>query len=115
MQGRAILDQQTTQAVGQEQALVRVHHHRVAALDSVQHATAVPGEQEEPAVGRVDMQPAALRARAGLLQHAGDALERIDRGIYGLCESCGSAIPEARLEAKPSVSLCLSCQEAHEA
>jgi DnaK suppressor protein len=43
------------------------------------------------------------------------ALERIDLGTDGLCEACGSAIPTARLDAKPSVSLCLRCQEAHEA
>ena len=42
------------------------------------------------------------------------ALERIGKGIYGLCESCGTGIPTARLDAKPSVSLCLACQEAHE-
>jgi DnaK suppressor protein len=43
------------------------------------------------------------------------ALDRIERGVYGLCESCGEAIAPARLEAKPSVSLCLRCQERHEA
>jgi len=43
------------------------------------------------------------------------ALDRIDLGTYGLCESCGEAIAPARLEAKPSVSLCLRCQELHEA
>lgn len=43
------------------------------------------------------------------------ALERIERGTYGLCEACGLAIPTARLDAKPSVSLCLKCQEEHEA
>jgi DnaK suppressor protein len=43
------------------------------------------------------------------------ALDRIERGTYGLCESCGEAIAPARLEAKPSVSLCLHCQERHEA
>ncbi len=43
------------------------------------------------------------------------ALERIERGTYGLCEGCGIAIPTARLDAKPSVSLCLTCQEEHEA
>ena len=42
------------------------------------------------------------------------ALERIELGTYGDCESCGVAIPSARLDAKPSVSLCLSCQEVHE-
>lgn len=49
---------------------------------------------------------------AAKIQHA---LERIEGGSYGLCESCGLAIPEARLEAKPSVSLCVPCQEQHEA
>lgn len=43
------------------------------------------------------------------------ALDRIERGDYGVCEGCGIAIPRARLDAKPSVSLCLVCQEAHEA
>lgn len=43
------------------------------------------------------------------------ALERIERGTYGLCEACGLAIPTDRLDAKPSVSLCLNCQEEHEA
>lgn len=46
------------------------------------------------------------------IQHA---IERIETGTYGLCESCGNEIPRLRLEAKPSVSLCLPCQEAHEA
>jgi DnaK suppressor protein len=42
------------------------------------------------------------------------ALDRISKGTYGVCESCGAGIPTARLDAKPSVSLCLACQEAHE-
>lgn len=55
---------------------------------------------------------ASERKLAAKIRHA---LERIDLGTYGLCEACGAAIPAARLEAKPSVSLCLPCQEAHEA
>ncbi len=51
------------------------------------------------------------RRLASKIRHA---LARIDRGDYGLCEACGLAIPAARLDAKPSVSLCLPCQEAHE-
>jgi DnaK suppressor protein len=49
-----------------------------------------------------------------LVEKIHSALERIDLGTYGLCEACGAPIPAARLEAKPSVSLCLRCQEAHE-
>ena len=38
------------------------------------------------------------------------ALRRLDAGTYGQCTGCGVDIPLARLEAKPSVSLCIECQ-----
>lgn len=50
-----------------------------------------------------------------LAEKIGHALERIELGTYGICEGCGDEIPSARLDAKPSVSLCLPCQEDHEA
>ena len=42
------------------------------------------------------------------------ALERLEDGSYGKCMNCGDEIPTARLEVKPSVSLCVKCQEAKE-
>lgn len=39
------------------------------------------------------------------------ALEKIDNGKFGLCESCGRVIPEERLEAIPFAALCLECKE----
>lgn len=50
-----------------------------------------------------------------LLEKIDHALQRIEEGSYGECESCGNAISYARLEAKPSVSLCIDCQEAKDA
>jgi DnaK suppressor protein len=38
------------------------------------------------------------------------ALEKLDDGTYGLCEHCGAAIPEARLEALPYAALCVACK-----
>jgi RNA polymerase-binding transcription factor DksA len=38
------------------------------------------------------------------------ALEKIASGSYGLCDSCGQQIPQARLEALPQTSFCLSCK-----
>lgn len=38
------------------------------------------------------------------------ALTRVDSGTYGTCESCGNAIPEARLEALPEATLCVACK-----
>jgi len=39
------------------------------------------------------------------------ALEKINRGSYGICESCGEEIPEARLCAIPWTRYCASCAE----
>jgi RNA polymerase-binding transcription factor DksA len=43
-------------------------------------------------------------------QHANvkRALEKIDKGTYGICEISGEAIEKARLEANPSARTCLA-------
>lgn len=46
-----------------------------------------------------------------LLRKTEVALERIDDGEYGICESCGSAIPIARLEALPYTTVCVTCAQ----
>lgn len=38
------------------------------------------------------------------------ALRRIDRGVYGVCEMSGKSIPQARLEAIPFARLTVECQ-----
>lgn len=49
---------------------------------------------------------ATLREHLAEVEHA---LEKIETGTYGVCESCGEQIAEARLEAIPSGRLCLNC------
>ncbi len=39
------------------------------------------------------------------------ALERIENGTYGTCDSCGDAIDEARLRAVPEATRCLNCAQ----
>ncbi len=46
---------------------------------------------------------------AETLAELDDALAKLDAGTYGVCESCGKPIPEARLEAVPSASECIDC------
>ncbi len=53
------------------------------------------------------------RERAKLKQ-IDDALERLDDGAYGVCESCGLEIAEERLEAMPFSRLCRDCQQDQE-
>ena len=38
------------------------------------------------------------------------ALEKIDNGTYGICDSCGKPISPNRLEAIPQTNLCLDCK-----
>lgn len=38
------------------------------------------------------------------------ALGRIDKGLYGICASCGTEIAPARLEARPESILCVDCK-----
>jgi RNA polymerase-binding protein DksA len=42
-----------------------------------------------------------------LLREIDDALERIEQGIYGICEGTGKQIPKARLEAQPWARYCV--------
>jgi RNA polymerase-binding protein DksA len=49
-----------------------------------------------------------------LLKEVNDALGRLDRGVYGICESCGATISAGRLEALPYVRLCMDCQQKKE-
>ena len=43
-----------------------------------------------------------------------EALERIDEGIYGLCESCEEKIGLARLKARPVTTMCIDCKTEQE-
>ncbi len=45
----------------------------------------------------------------------GQALQRIDRGEYGLCIDCGNMIAQQRLKYYPYAARCIICQEAVEA
>jgi DnaK suppressor protein len=41
------------------------------------------------------------------------ALQRLDAGSYGRCESCGRTIAAERLAARPSANTCIGCAGKH--
>jgi len=51
------------------------------------------------------------RSMVDQVQHA---LQRIEDGTYGACESCGRPIGKYRLQAFPRATLCLACKQAEE-
>ena len=52
--------------------------------------------------------------RLDLLTQIKRAVERIDAGTYGFCESCGKPIPKARLKAFPMATLDVACKQREE-
>ncbi|MGL5850760.1 MAG: TraR/DksA family transcriptional regulator [Phycicoccus sp.] len=49
-----------------------------------------------------------------MLEQNEHALERLDDGTYGACESCGDPIGKLRLQAAPRATLCLACKTKQE-
>lgn len=41
------------------------------------------------------------------------ALEKIEKGTYGICEKCNRKIPQRRLDACPEARFCMKCQNKH--
>jgi DnaK suppressor protein len=49
-----------------------------------------------------------------LLKKIEDAIDKIDAGTYGICESCGQPIGLNRLEARPVTTMCIDCKTEQE-
>lgn len=49
------------------------------------------------------------QAAANELEDIGVALDRMARGLYGICKVCGDDIAAARLSAIPQASICQRC------
>ena len=62
-----------------------------------------------------DMTLGRLESGSEELSSIESALERIERGTYGLCENCRKPIPKTRLRAIPYAKLCVECKEKEEA
>ncbi len=46
-----------------------------------------------------------------VLQLIREALDRIEKGDYGVCANCGKEIQPRRMEAVPWTKLCIQCQD----
>lgn len=63
--------------------------------------------------GQVTAERGEVEALAGQLEETlldiEVALAKFDAGTYGECESCGTRIGDARLEAMPAARFCIEC------
>jgi RNA polymerase-binding transcription factor DksA len=63
------------------------------------------------AVYTQELGAALLENEGYLLRELHAAVERLERGSFGTCENCGTAIPLERLEAIPHTRYCTACAE----
>jgi DnaK suppressor protein len=49
-----------------------------------------------------------------LLKKIDEALERMNKNTYGICERCEEEIPYPRLKARPVTTLCIACKTLQE-
>ena len=61
-----------------------------------------------------DMTLGLIETDEKVIAQINDALVRIQKLTYGVCESCGIDIPVARLEVLPWTAFCVQCQAQNE-
>jgi DnaK suppressor protein len=71
------------------------------------------GDMADQASGNneVHIQLKLKQTDAKILQAIEEALERIQKGSYGVCRDCGEPIAEPRLNAIPWTRVCIACKE----
>ncbi len=85
------------------------------ALTALPDETVFPelGDQASAEIDRNFMLKLKGRERK-LLAKIDEAIEKIDNGTYGICESCGEEINIKRLEARPVTTMCIECKTEQE-
>jgi DnaK suppressor protein len=89
----------------------------VKTLQATMENNSRQGDMADQASGNNEVH-IALRLRqtdAKILQAIEEALQRIDKGTYGICRDCGNTIAPARLQAIPWTRVCINCKEKQKA
>jgi DnaK suppressor protein len=84
-------------------------HNLSALTTSGQHAADLGSETFDR-----ERDLAILEGVRAELAEVEQALERLEKGTYGVCEACGEKIEDVRLEARPEARLCLPDQRVAE-
>jgi DnaK suppressor protein len=96
-----------------EELLEKIEQVRVRGQASAERREGSPfGKREEGADEASELEKRLVLEQrlVDALNDVEHALQKYEAGTYGLCDSCGQPIEQARLEAIPQASLCLSCK-----
>jgi DnaK suppressor protein len=87
----------------------------IEALNELPGQTAFPdlGDQATAEIDRNFMLRLKGRERK-LLKKIDEAIDRIEHGVFGICDKCGCEIDVRRLEARPVTTMCIECKTLQE-
>ncbi|MCI0390416.1 MAG: TraR/DksA C4-type zinc finger protein [Acidobacteria bacterium] len=57
----------------------------------------------------MDLEGSLMSMKSDRLEQINAALQRIERGVYGICAKCGKEIDPRRLDAEPAAMTCMDC------
>ena len=57
----------------------------------------------------MDLEGSLISMKSDRLEQINAALQRIERGVYGICAKCGKEIDSKRLDAEPAAMTCMDC------
>jgi len=107
---KKLLEQKKRELEESITALSEAHPTPVTSVD------ANDGDREDVATDFVEIQDeqSLLVNQQSLLTLVKNALQRLEDGTYGLCQTCGKPIPRQRLEVIPWADRDVQCEEALE-
>ena len=91
----------------------QVHREAVAETGHIERGGVDRGDESNQALESGMEMTQADRATYELSLVNG-ALDRLDKGEFGVCMDCGEMVERARLLANPIAKRCLACQSRHE-
>jgi DnaK suppressor protein len=98
-----------TLVAARDELAKRLHKVRVDEMAqplSADSADRAQEQENDEVLDRIDL------ATEALLKQYRQAIERIDAGLYGICETCGFSVEARRLQSMPEVTECTECARA---
>lgn len=79
-------------------------------IDERREDSSLRKNENAQAYAELEKRSVNTRNVKGSLSEVEHALDKLEKGTYGLCDCCGKPIPLARLEALPQATYCIDCK-----
>lgn len=99
-----------------ERTLEEIEHLREQLQEEIEPASATDEDSADAAAAIYERGKviSLIQNREDRVRSLEEAIERVRKGLYGICKVCGAEIPAERLAIMPETSLCVKCANERE-